>query len=89
MLGYLSEVIEESHELWLGTAKGAHAVLLHKMEEGKLDWSDTHKIDSVRRAYAHKMQNQNSNVPNTKKNFAKTAQHPVKILPKGNMFTQS
>ena len=66
-----------------GVAKGVHAVLLCKMEEGRLDWSDTHKIDWVRRAYAHKVQSQNSNVPNIKKNFGKDNPTPCKFYQKG------
>ena len=52
------EIMEDSHNFGGGggAAKGAHAVLLCKMEEGRIDWADTHKIDRVRRAYAHKVQ---------------------------------
>ena len=37
------------------SAKGAHALILCKMEEGKVDWSMTEKIDRLRRAHAQKI----------------------------------
>ena len=83
MLEYLAEIMEDSHDFGWGAAKGAHAVLSCKMEEGRLDWADTHKIDRVRRAYAHKVQSQNSNVPNAKKMFGKNTPTPCKFYQKG------
>ena len=83
MLEYLSEIMEDSHDFGWGAAKGAHAVLLCKMEEGRLDWSDTVTIDRVRRTYAHKVQSQNPNVPGTKKNFGKDNPTPCKFFQKG------
>ena len=83
MLEYLSEIMEDSHDFGWGAAKGAHAVLLCKMEEGRLDWSDTIKIDRVRRAYAHKVQSHNPNAPGTKKNFGKDNPTPCKFFQKG------
>ena len=35
--------------------KGAHALLLCRMEEGKVDWHMTEKIDRIRRAHAQKV----------------------------------
>ena len=57
MLEYLSDIMEDSHDFGWGAAKGAHAVLLCKMEEGRLNWQETNKIDRIRRAHAHKIQN--------------------------------
>ena len=54
MLEYLSEIMEDSHDFGWSAAKGSHAVLLCKMEEGRITWDETHKIDRVRRAYAHR-----------------------------------
>ena len=83
MLEYLSEIMEDCHDFGWNAAKGAHAVLLCKMEEGRLDWSETSKIDRIRRAYAHKVQSQNSNVPGTRKNFGKDNPTPCKFFQKG------
>ena len=35
-------------------AKATHAVLLCEMERGSLDWTQTHRIDRIRRAHAQK-----------------------------------
>ena len=54
MLEYLSEIMEDSHNFGWSAAKGSYVVLLCKMEEGRITWDETHKIDRVRRAYAHR-----------------------------------
>ena len=54
MLDYLSDIIEDSHDFGWSSAKGCHAVLSVKMEEGKIDWSDIDKIDRVRRIPAQR-----------------------------------
>ena len=51
MLEYLAEIMEDSHDFGFSAAKGSHAVLLCRMEEGHITWNETHKIDRVRRAY--------------------------------------
>ena len=60
MLEYLSEIMDDSHDFGWGAAKGAHAVLLCKMEEGRLNWAETSKIDRIRRAHGHKVQHPGS-----------------------------
>ena len=60
MLEYLAELMEDSHDFGWNAAKGAHAVLLCKMEEGRVRWEDTHKIDRIRRAHVHRIQTGNS-----------------------------
>ena len=45
MLEYLAEIMEDSHDFGWSSAKGAHAVLLCKMEEGRVTWEETHQID--------------------------------------------
>ena len=64
MLEYLADIMEDSHDFGFSAAKGSHVVLLCRMEEGRITWKKTHKIDSVRRAYAHRStsQSQTSNV---------------------------
>ena len=61
MLEYMAELMEDSHDFGWSAAKGAHAVLLCKMEEGRVSWDQTPKIDQIRRAYAQKIQSTNSN----------------------------
>ena len=55
MLDYLAEIMDDSHDFGWKTAKGAHAVLLCMMEEGRVTWQDTDKIDRIRRAHAQKV----------------------------------
>ena len=67
MLDYMSDLMEDSHDFGWQAAKGCHAVLLVKMEEGKVAWGDTNKIDRIRRAHAQKIQSgQVSGVANKK-----------------------
>ena len=40
MLDYMSDLMEDSHDFGWQVAKGCHAVLLVKMEEGKVAWED-------------------------------------------------
>ena len=49
MLEYLSDIMEDSHDFEWQSAKGAHAVLLYKMEENKINWHETTKTDVVHR----------------------------------------
>ena len=41
MLEYLADLMEDSHDFGWQSALGAHTVLLCKMEENKINWSDT------------------------------------------------
>ena len=59
MLEYMSELMEDAQDFEWASAKGAHAVLC-RMEEGKVNWAMTDKIDRVRRAYAQKVVNNSS-----------------------------
>ena len=56
---YLADLMEDAHDFSWASAKGSHAMLLCKMEEGKLQWSDTLKIDRIRRAHAQRFTHQN------------------------------
>ena len=47
MLEYLSDLMDDSHDFGWQSAKAAHAVLLCKMEDNKVEWSETAKIDRV------------------------------------------
>ena len=51
MLEYLAEIMKDSHGFGWAAAKSSHAVLLCKMEEGRITWDETNR---VRRAYAHR-----------------------------------
>ena len=53
----MSELMEDAQDFGWASAKGAHAVLLCRMEEGKVNWAKTEKIDRIRRAHAQKVVN--------------------------------
>ena len=73
MLDYLSEIMEDANDFSWQSAKASHAVLLCRMEEGKVEWSETTKIDRIRRAHAQRLPPQN-NITHTKfKSEPKTA----------------
>ena len=73
MLDYLSEIMEDANNFSWQSAKASHAVLLCRMEEGKVEWSETTKIDRIRRAHAQRLPPQN-NITHTKfKSETKTA----------------
>ena len=61
MLEYMAELMEDSHDFGWNAAKGGHAVLLCKMEEGRVSWDQTYKIDRIRGAYAQIVQSSSGN----------------------------
>ena len=73
MLEYLTEIMEDANDFGWQLAKASHAVLLCRMEDGKVDWSETHKIDRIRRAHAQKgvTQNQGGHNPKSVKSESK------------------
>ena len=52
MLEYLSEIMKDANDFSWQSDKASHAVLLCRMEEGKVEWHETHKLDRIRRAHA-------------------------------------
>ena len=55
MLQYLADLMEDATDFSWASAKASHAVLLCEMERGSLKWSDTTRIDRIRRAHAQKL----------------------------------
>ena len=74
--------MEDSHDFGWGAAKGARAVFLCKMEEGRLNWSETNKIDCIRRVYEHKIQNPGTSNQSTKHLGNKDQPTPCKVFQK-------
>ena len=70
MLEYLSEIMEDANHFSWQSAKASHAVLLYRMEEGKVEWHETHKLDRIRRAHAQRGVGQNSGGVGTKQTRA-------------------
>ena len=55
MLDYLIALLDDSNDFSWQAAKASHAVLLCRMEQGEVTgWSDTEKIDRIRRANAQR-----------------------------------
>ena len=78
MLEYLSELMEDSHDFGWASAKVSHAVLLCRMEEGRVTWKEIHKIDQVRRAYAHRSTSQSQTTSGNKKVGQNYSSNPCK-----------
>ena len=60
MLECLSDTIDDCKDFGWQVAKDMHVILLCKMEENKVNWHDTHKIDLIRRVHAQKVHSGNS-----------------------------
>ena len=58
--------MEDANDFGWQSAKASHAVLLCRMEDGKVYWSETQKIDRNRRAHAQRGVIQNNGVQNSK-----------------------
>ena len=54
MLDYLGNIMEDASDFSWESAKVAHAFLLTNMEADRVNWSETDKIDGVRRAHAQR-----------------------------------
>ena len=52
MYEYLTELMQDAADNTWAAAKGAHAVLMHRMQDGVLDWGDIKKIQKIRKTYA-------------------------------------
>ena len=55
MLEYLCDIMDDAQDFGWASAKGAHAVLLCRMEESKVSWAQTEKNDRIRRSHAQKV----------------------------------
>ena len=54
MLDYLGNLMEDASDFSWDSAKAAHAILLTNMEADRVKWSETEKIDRLRRAHAQR-----------------------------------
>ena len=52
--------MEDANDFSWQAAKASHAVLLCRMEEGKVEWHETHKLDRIRRVDVQRGVGQNS-----------------------------
>ena len=52
MIAYLCELMQDACDFTWDSAKGAHAVLLHRMADGVVDWTQLKEIHKIRKWYA-------------------------------------
>ena len=52
MADYVTELLQDCDYDWK-SAKGAHSVLLNRMHDGVLDWSNIREVRKIRKRYAH------------------------------------
>ena len=52
MIAYLCELMQDACDFTWDSAKGAHAVLLHRMADGVVDWTQLKEIHKIRKRYA-------------------------------------
>ena len=55
MLDYVTGLIEDAQDFGWPSIKGAHALILCYMEDGKFNWLMSEKLDRLRRAHAKKI----------------------------------
>ena len=60
MLENMCDLMEDAQDFSWIAAKASHSLLLCRMEEGKVKWSETEKIDRLRRAHAQKVVTRNN-----------------------------
>ena len=65
--------MEDANDFSWQSAKASHAVLLCRMEEEKVEWSETTKIDTISRAHVQRFTPQNSTTHSKSKFETKTA----------------
>ena len=62
MLSYVVDLMEDCQDFGWQSAKGTHAVVLCHMEENKVNWDDTNKLDRLRRVHAQRTPNSNTSL---------------------------
>ena len=82
MLEYATKLMEDAQDFGWASAKGAHALLLCRMEQGKVNWHMTDQIDRIRRAHAQKVATNTQNL-NSKKKVSDSQGVPCKFYQNG------
>ena len=54
LLDYLGNLMEDASDFSWESAKAAHVIILTNMEADKLQWTETDKLDRIRRAHAQR-----------------------------------
>ena len=53
MVEYLTELLQDACDYSWEAAKGAHSVLLHRMQDGVVAWDNLKDVNKIRKRYAH------------------------------------
>ena len=77
MLEYICDLMDDAQDFGWNSGKASHAVLLCCMEEGKVTWQETTKID---RTHAQRQTTNQSNGSNPTKKHSES-NNPCKYLP--------
>ena len=64
MSDYVTELLQDACDYGWESAKGAHSVLLHRMQDGVLTWHNVKEIKKIRKRYAHTVANATSSDKN-------------------------
>ena len=67
----LNTEVEDTNVFSWQSAKASHAVLLCRMEEGEVEWSETTKIDRIRHAHVQRLPSQTSSINSKSKSETK------------------
>ena len=57
MSDYVTELLQDACDYGWDSAKGAHSVLLHRMQDGVVTWHNVKEIHKIRKRYAHTVVN--------------------------------
>ena len=90
MIEYLTDLFQDVCDMGWQAAKGAHLVVMSKMEDGMVTWSDLKKVNKIRKTYVRSsmgastsnQQDQQSG-SNIKKGFKKPSTVPCKEYNEG------
>ena len=52
MVEYLTELLQDACDYSWESAKGAHSVLLHRMQDGVVNWSNLKEVNKIQKRYA-------------------------------------
>ena len=93
MVDYLTELFQNTCDFGWQAAKGAHLVVMTKMEEGLVNWSDLKKVNKIRKTYVRSAGSSNSgntdnNSYNNKKATRKPSSMPCKDFQEGKCNKQ-
>ena len=90
MIEYLTDLFQDVCDMGWQSAKGAHLVVMSKMEDGLVTWLDLKKVNKIRKTYVRSSvgvttsnHQEQQTAGNTKKGFRKPSTVPCKEFNEG------